>query len=74
MNLFVFITPHILKDDDFKDYGRISGGRLDEAAESEVETSLIDRHHRKSGAMEREMLERPRGSYLSPLDYRRAED
>jgi general secretion pathway protein D len=73
-NLYVFITPHILRDPDFRDYEKLSKERLAELAKTELDVHLMDRHFRAANNLEREMLERRPGTPYRLTEYRRVED
>ncbi|MHC4777528.1 MAG: type II secretion system secretin GspD [Planctomycetota bacterium] len=69
-NLFVFITPHILDDPDFRDLERISDEALKEARELGVDTSKIDRHFRTLAKDDKRALRGKKGQTVDLMEYR----
>jgi general secretion pathway protein D len=68
-NLYIFITPHILRERSLEDYGRLSGAHTARAEAAGAELGESDRHWREAFREEREMAGRPGGRTHSVTDY-----
>jgi general secretion pathway protein D len=68
-SLYVFITPHILREDSQEDFRRLSAAHMARATALGSNTEDVDRHWRDEFREEREMEERPEGRTHTVTDY-----
>jgi general secretion pathway protein D len=68
-NLFVFITPHVLDDPEFRDLERISDRHLNEASAMGIPTHEIDREYRQAFREEAGLGAVAPGTAVDRMDY-----
>ncbi|MHC4601409.1 MAG: hypothetical protein ACYS47_20630, partial [Planctomycetota bacterium] len=69
-NLYVFITPHIIKGPGFEDLEAMSEAELESAKALGIDLDGSDRHYRRAFREEREMADLEAGRTSSLMEYR----
>ncbi len=68
-NLYIFITPHIIREKGFKNLEKMSGAQAAEAKALGGDFSETDRYYRAAFREERRMQSFPRGRLHARMDY-----